>query len=121
MHIDPIKEQKNTIWTSRYHLFFLSEHAGCFNVSTNGTDYNGLAQYTENSFRCLNWANVDSSFLHLTRSTSGITYSLSPYFPTRNLRSSERHLLEVPHLLTHSYGERGRGGAAGGGGGGVKT
>ena len=39
-------------------------------------------------------------------SPSYITDLLSPYVPARNLRSSERHLLQVPHTSTHSYGER---------------
>ena len=37
---------------------------------------------------------------------SYITDLLSPYVPARNLRSSEQHLLQVPHTSTHSYGER---------------
>ena len=44
---------------------------------------------------------------YLNDSSPGyITDLLSPYVPTRNLRSSERHLLQVPHTSTHSYGER---------------
>ena len=39
-------------------------------------------------------------------SPSYITDLLSPYVPTRNLRSSEQHLLQVPHTSTHYYGER---------------
>ena len=37
---------------------------------------------------------------------SYITDLLSPYVPARNLRSSDQHLLQVPHTSTHSYGER---------------
>ena len=39
-------------------------------------------------------------------SPSYITDLLSPYVSARNLRSSERHLLQVPRTSTHSYGER---------------
>ena len=38
-------------------------------------------------------------------SPSYITDLLSPYVPARN-SGSERHLLQVPHTSTHSYGER---------------
>ncbi|XP_072172014.1 uncharacterized protein [Diadema setosum] len=32
-----------------------NERAGCYNPRTNGTDYRGLARYTQNGFRCVNW------------------------------------------------------------------
>ncbi|XP_063960448.1 uncharacterized protein LOC129267610 [Lytechinus pictus] len=38
------------------------EHAGCYNVETNGSDYMGLARFTENGYSCLTWSDVDHGF-----------------------------------------------------------
>ena len=72
--------------------------------------------HTSQILRDLHWLTVENlikfKLLLLTykalndSSPSYITDVLSPYVPTRNLRSSERHLLQVPPTSTHSYGER---------------
>ena len=35
-----------------------TEHSGCYNPKTNGSDYRDQGQFTENGFQCLDWNTV---------------------------------------------------------------
>nr|XP_054761233.1 uncharacterized protein LOC129267611 [Lytechinus pictus] len=43
-------------------VHYCNEHAGCYNAETNGSDYMGLARFTQNGYSCLNWSDVDHGF-----------------------------------------------------------
>ena len=34
------------------------DHAGCYYSITNGSDYRGMANYTESSYKCSDWSTV---------------------------------------------------------------
>eukprot|EP00057_Strongylocentrotus_purpuratus_P020281 XP_011674755.1 PREDICTED: hepatocyte growth factor-like protein [Strongylocentrotus purpuratus] len=53
----------------RYFGFYVScevrycnEHAGCYHNETNGSDYRGLARFTESGYSCINWSEADHEF-----------------------------------------------------------
>ncbi|XP_071510302.1 uncharacterized protein [Diadema antillarum] len=46
-------------WRENCDIPLCNERSGCYFEDTNGTDYRGTAQYTENGYRCLHWKDVD--------------------------------------------------------------